>query len=289
MSAPMPAPDGDQAPDTVSELDAIASATGDTREILIARFMVDRERLFGNFATNMSKRWGIQAEQRDDALSEVRLVALAMLRDLPNGPITHTWEGYFHSVVNGHFRKLDEAGAFRADPPAPALSRRQRKLVQTRDRLRAELGREPSKEEIIRAWNAEALERFSNPRKQGMLLSDDDFQSRYTVSIDETDASGRRLIEPAEIDTSDDFVLHRSEGPTFLKAILARCLKDDQMVGKVAMLWIGDVLTGRQKVRKPPEIAEELGLTYNQVRPHYLRAKALAYQTALDWGMASGL
>ena len=131
------------------------------------------------------------------------------------------------------------------------VKRRLRKLGEKRRQLVAELGREPTADEVVRQWNTEARTRFTDPARQGMLATVTDLVDvQHHGDPADTD-------RPAPPDTGP---LDALEGRAFLGEVLAETHCADPLLGDTAAAWIGGALADPPFVRSPAEIAALLGV-----------------------------
>ena len=241
------------APDTAAELAAIAAAPELARRRLVNDFLAARQPLFGQLARSICLRFRINPGlHTDDVQQIVAMTALAMVHKHLRGELgARRFEALLtvraRSEVRAHFDSASQTPL----SEMTTVKRRLRKLGEKRRQLVAELGREPTPDEVIRHWNTEASGRFKDPARQGMLATVTDLiDVRHHADPADTD-------RPAGDDTGP---LDTLESRAFLGEVLDRTRSADALLGLAAAAWIGDALADPPFVRSPSEIAAMLGV-----------------------------
>lgn len=133
-------------------------------------------------------------------------------------------------------------------------------IARTEKELLATLGREPSREEIIEAANAWAIEHHKDARKQGLLLSEEDFAtaSMRPVSLDETPFAGPASDGEAEIASEAQLALNR------VRSVAKRLFPEDADLATVVEAWVGCIAAAERPSQA--NIAKVTGLGATAVR-----------------------
>ena len=158
---------------TAADLAAIAAAPQPARPRLINDFLAARQPLFGQLTRSICLRFRITpALHADDVRQIVAMTALAMVNEHLRGELgARRFEALLtvraRSKVRAHF----DSASHTPLSEMTTVKRRLRKLGEKRRQLVAELGREPSADEVVRQWNTEARTRFSDPARQAMLAT----------------------------------------------------------------------------------------------------------------------
>jgi len=133
-------------------------------------------------------------------------------------------------------------------------------ISRTAKELLASTGREPSQAEIIAAANEWALAHHKDARKQGLLLSEEDFAtaSMRPVSLDETPFAGPTSDGEAEIASEAQLALSR------VREVAKRMFADDANLMNVVEAWIGCIAAAERPSQA--NLAKVTGLSASVVR-----------------------
>jgi hypothetical protein len=153
------------------------------------------------------------------------------------------------------------------------VKRRLRKLGEKRRQLVAELGREPTADEVVTRWNIEARTRFTDPARQGMLATVTDL-----VDV-------RHHGDPADTDrpvSANPGPLDAVESRAFLGDLLAETRCADPVLGDAAAAWVGEALADPPFVRSPAEIAAMLGVRHRDAAAAIGTVRGIAERILVD-------
>ena len=266
---------------TAADLAAIADAPENARLRMINDFLAARQPLFGQLARSICVRFRITpALHADDVRQIVAMTALSMVHEHLRGELgARRFEALLtvraRSEVRAHF---DSAGQTPLSEMT-TVKRRLRKLGEKRRQLVAELGREPTADEVVRQWNSEARNRFKDPARQGMLATVTDL-----VDV-------RSYGDPADTNqpaTADPGPLDALEGRAFLGEVLAETHCADPLLGDTAAAWIGGALADPPFVRSPAEIAQLLGVRPRDATAAITAVRGIAGRILTDrYGIAA--
>ena len=140
---------------------------------MINDFLTARQALFGQLARSICLRFRIHPGlHADDVQQIVAMTALAMVHEHLRGTLgARRFEALLtvraRSEVRAHFDSASQTPL----SEMTTVKRRLRKLGEKRRQLVAELGREPTADEVVTQWNTEARTRFTDPARQGMLAT----------------------------------------------------------------------------------------------------------------------
>jgi len=133
-------------------------------------------------------------------------------------------------------------------------------IARTEKELLAKTGREPSRDEIITAANEWAIAHHKDARKQGLLLSVEDFApaSMRPVSLDETPFAGPSMDGEAEIASEAQLALSR------VRDVAKRMFAGDADLMSVVEAWVGCIAAAERPSQA--NIAKVTGLKASVVR-----------------------
>ena len=203
----------------------------------------------------------------DDVRQIVAMTALAMVNEHLRGELgARRFEALLtvraRSKVRAHF----DSASHTPLSEMTTVKRRLRKLGEKRRQLVAELGREPSADEVVRQWNTEARTRFSDPARQAMLATVTDL---VDVLHHGDPATPRRGTGPLRPDA-------------FLGEVLAETHCADPLLGDTAAAWIGGALADPPFVRSPAEIAALLGVRPREASAAITAVRGIAGRILTD-------
>jgi hypothetical protein len=237
-------------------------------------FFTGRHKLFRLLAHRLCRTLGLAyALHREDVEQVVAMEAVTFVDELLLEPARieqiANWEGLLHVRARAAVR----AWADRHLSPASgmvSLSRRVRQLNQLRDELRAAGGREPEDRELEAEHNRRMAASRKDAAKQGMLaLAGEAALARPVVDI--------HALELAAV-TPEGGLLHPTEGPRLVRAVIAKAQAIGGVTADVAACWLSGVYDseGDQRVLTPREVAEQLGLPAQSASAQIRKVRAVA-------------
>lgn len=260
---------------TLDQLRMIASVQASPqRTALRDDFISSRRKLYRLLAHRLCRTLGMPyATHRDDVEQLVALEALTFVEEPLATPARieeiSTWEGLLHVRARATVR----AWADRHLSPASgmiSLSRRVRQLNQLRDELRAAHGQEPSDRDVESEHNRRMVATRKDAAKQGMLVNAGEISfARPAVDIQDLELSAL---------TPDAGLLHPTEGPRLVAALIAKARMIGGATADVAACWLSGVYgsEGDQRVLTPREVADQLGLPQASAAAQIRKVRTLA-------------
>ena len=170
------------------------------------------------------------------------------------------WLSFLHGIaVNGVKDYLASSAVTVASKMSGAMKRRDI-IARTQKELLATLGREPSQAEVIESANAWAIEHHKDARKQGLLISGEDFATAAMrpVSLDESPFAGAAQESQAEESTEAQLALSR------VRAVAEQLHPGNVELAAVVEAWVGCIAAAERPSQA--NIAKVTGLSSSAVR-----------------------
>lgn len=258
-------PQADATRDAVRAVLAISDPV--TRDLAIDGFLRDRRSSHIVIARkHIQSRGENPARYLDDILSIVLEQDYRLLQEVIDDPTLldsiNNWSGYLHARCRNAVAQFFETGLGAPMARMAGVMRRRAQLAATRRELLAANQCEPTDLEIVEQTNARMRATRKNPEKQGMVCTVSDLYIHSDVS--------EVLDRDEAVAPQDDFLVHSSEGPVIVEAIIADATDVHENLGLVADAWLGDLYgpdphepTGQ--VRTVTEIVELLGMDRSTV------------------------
>jgi hypothetical protein len=267
----------------VAALQAIAAAgTAVSRSRLEGDFLAAHRRQFERNAASLCRRSSLEvARHVDDVLQLLYEVATEVIRKAADDPsvLEAIASTSFDTYVFYQARPRVHSYAYSGQSGRPSrsigLARRQHELNRSRLALRAELGREPTDEEVVAATNDRMLRTRKDAAHQGMLCTLDDIRRPLTV----TGLSDDDHDLPT---TSNDPDMARHEAVALMRMVLDR-LADDPRLTAVATAWFGGVFDPDYGApRELADIARMTGLTRAKAADAIARIREVSAQVLVE-------
>ncbi len=266
---------------TLDQLRVIAGAvSARERTALRDDFIASRRKLYRLVAHRLCRTLGMPyATHREDVEQLVAMEAVTFVEELVATParieeITN-WEGLLHVRARATVR----AWADRNLSPASgmiSLSRRVRQLNQLRDEMRAASGLEPSDREVASEHNRRMTATRKDAAKQGMLVHAGELNlARPAADIHDLELAAM---------TPEGGLLHATEGPRLVAAVVAKARVIGGVTADVAACWLSGVYDseGDQRVLTAHEVAEQLGLPQASAAAQIRKVRTLAQRVLAE-------
>ena len=189
------------------------------------------------WAESLSNQFGYHdAVGRQDVRSVIVEKLLITLHAAQSGTTQRvkSWTNFLFGLSSNAVRDYLASGMTSA-------TRRRASIRITQRDLLSELGREPSRQEIIDHTNTYMLAHRKNPKKGGALVSVADFTSaNVAVGLD---SAARVLGHPG----GAEHIEQRAEASLAARALIKRCASlypNDDLLGRAAAAWIKLTLAG---------------------------------------------
>lgn len=182
-------------------------------------------------------------------------------------------------------KALVESPSWTGSRGMSGVVRRRRALQMHRRRMEADLGREPSDDELIADFNARVSARRADAARQGALASLEDLRPAAAVSLDQAQADGWGDRVAA---TVDDVPLLTAKAGPLIAAILRRASLHGNLLSDFVRAWIGSAGEPDLLVRTFAQCQQVLGLSDVELAELSAQALVLARQVlADDFGIVS--
>lgn len=263
--------------DSRALISAITQASGSTRKFLINEFFDSRKKLFINIANHFCRNYGVapstHAEDFEQMVAQEAFVFLNELIDNPDDlDEIQNWEG----MLKVRSRNPIKAWMDKHSGAASGMStvnRRVRMLNALRDEMTRD-GAEVSRQEIVDEHNRRMYERRANPENECVIATIDDLSvSRHAADIADHDR---------EMAVDDDFVLHPTESPRFIKLLVERAEKHNPRLGECASLWLQGFYDEKGEQATVQDISEAMGVSRSTVRNYKRQIKEFAIVVLRD-------
>ena len=220
--------------------------------------------------------WGTHGE---DFEAECRLMLWRWLVDPAARASAMRIRNGLHVALLNRFadktKTILESSAWVGSRGMSSQLRRHRYLMVHAERLRAELGRDPSQEEVIESYNARVMASRKDAARQGVVATVADFNDVAPVGLDST------LNMPAA-SHHDDLPLASVEARPLLRAVLVAAGAVDPVLRLVVQEWLGHFDDDPPFIATVSEIADALTLDEDTVRNLLVQAGALCRKVAED-------
>lgn len=223
------------------------------------------EAAFRSIALRYCTQYGLdRATYVDDLTSEVRIVALTMIRDRilltdHRGQPLGNWLGYVNFEAGKAVKKLVESAAITGVSGMSNRQRKSRALASARADLRRILGREPSPAEIVAHHNEKLPDQVSAAR-HGRLASLGDLEEIRAVPLPDNQDTG---ISGSYVDDHDSILLRLAiQGAA--EQVIAAAEARSPRFGETARARYGAVAANPPgELRTVPEVAARTGSSYD--------------------------
>jgi len=214
--------------------------------------------VLGVWANSLASRHGdIGYRHREDLVGVIAVALTKWIQELDPSRLedVRSWPSFMFRVASFGVRDYLNSGQVTVASKMSAFARRTKYIGYAKERLQEELGREPTREEIIEYANIEAHSRLKDPKRQGALIDHQDFGevARPAVDVDETFLSSRG---------ADHNIAERVELQDALRNIITECRRrrpDDAQLIAVINEWVDIVASGDEPT--PQIVARSLGIS----------------------------
>lgn len=193
-------------------------------------------------------------EHREDIVSIAAETATKMLTpEHMEGKAPSNWMPYLRRMMQNRSSTYFVSGDVNFVSGTTMLRRRRALIARYTEELRSLSGSEPTVDEVIEYANDILRNSRSNPERQSILLSEEDFEDAPSqVSYD----SLSNVIG----DESDQSLIHRVEGEAIVRAIVSAAGEITADHAVIADAWVGDLYGDDPTIRSGTEIASSTGM-----------------------------
>jgi hypothetical protein len=195
----------------------------------------------------------------EQVIAEKVLVSLREATPEKSNRITDWLRFLYGTSVNGVKDYLASSQMTVASKMSGVMKRRDI-ISRTQKELLSKTGREPSREEIIESANEWALKHHKDARKQGLLISDEDFATATMrpVSLDESPYAGEVTESEAEASSEAQLALSR------VRNVASSLFPNDEPLMQVVEAWVGCIAAAERPSQA--NIGKVTGLSATVVR-----------------------
>lgn len=195
----------------------------------------------------------------EQVIAEKVLVSLREATPETSNRITD-WLRFLHGLAVNAVKDYLASSQMTVASKMSGVMKRRDIIRRTAKELLAKHGVEPTREEIIEAANAWAIEHHKDARKQGLLISEEDFApaSMAPMSLDEEPYAGPSAESEAEASSEAQLALRR------VRTVAEDLFPGDVELMQVVEAWIGCIAAAERPSQT--NIAKVTGLGAASVR-----------------------
>ncbi len=244
-----------------SELVALALASNGAARRRAENTLIEylfRSGVMEVWANSLANRHGeVGVRHREDLVGVIAVALTKWLQELEPSRLedVKSWPSFMFRIAAFGVRDYLNSSQVTVASKMSAFARRTRYIGYAQEKLRDELGREPTREEVIEFANAEAARRLKDPKRQGALIDHQDFGD---VARPAADVSELNMSSPA----ADANLAERMRVESAMDRVLAECARrapGDEQLMSVVNEWVDIVASGDEPT--PHIISRSLGLS----------------------------
>lgn len=238
---------------------ALASTGKDRRraENMLIEYLF-RSGVMEVWANSLANRHGeVGVRHREDLVGVIAVALTKWLQELDASRLedVKSWPSFMFRIAAFGVRDYLNSSQVTVASKMSAFARRTRYIGYAQEKLRDELGREPTRDEVIEFANAEAARRLKDPKRQGALIDHQDFGD---VARPAADVSELNMSSPA----ADANIAERLRVESAMDKVLSECARrspGDEQLMSVVNEWVDIVASGDEPT--PHIISRSLGLS----------------------------
>ncbi len=210
------------------------------------------------WANSLANRHGeVGVRHREDLVGVIAVALTKWLQELDASRLedVKSWPSFMFRIAAFGVRDYLNSSQVTVASKMSAFARRTRYIGYAQEKLRDELGREPTRDEVIEFANAEAARRLKDPKRQGALIDHQDFGD---VARPAADVSELNMSSPA----ADANIAERMRVESAMDKVLSECARrspGDEQLMSVVNEWVDIVASGDEPT--PHIISRSLGLS----------------------------
>lgn len=210
------------------------------------------------WANSLANRHGeVGVRHREDLVGVIAVALTKWLQELDASRLedVKSWPSFMFRIAAFGVRDYLNSSQVTVASKMSAFARRTRYIGYAQEKLRDDLGREPTREEVIEFANAEAARRLKDPKRQGALIDHQDFGD---IARPAADVSELNMSSPA----ADANLAERMRVESAMDRLLAECARrspGDVQLMSVVNEWVDIVASGDEPT--PHIISRSLGLS----------------------------
>lgn len=210
------------------------------------------------WANSLANRHGeVGVRHREDLVGVIAVALTKWLQELDASRLedVKSWPSFMFRIAAFGVRDYLNSSQVTVASKMSAFARRTRYIGYAQEKLRDDLGREPTREEVIDFANAEATRRLKDPKRQGALIDHQDFGD---VARPAADVSELNMSSPA----ADAKLAERMRLESAMGQVIAECERrspGDEQLMSVVNEWVDIVASGDEPT--PHIISRSLGLS----------------------------
>lgn len=220
----------------------------------------------------------------ESLVHESLLILISELREgiLPIEDVS-SFEGLWQYRSRQAVRRWIDSPEMNSASKQVSLKRRFKEMRQTEQEYLLNHGSQPSAAEVVTLTNKRMAATRSDPRRQGVHCTMEDYQTMVAGASVELDA----IREVADPDSNAyEGKLHSTERERMVLVTIARCHEVSESHGRIAELFFGPSLGAY--FDKPPtstDIAETVGIAAPTVRRKLAEVRAVAQEVLHTYGI----
>ena len=175
------------------------------------------------------------------------------------------WLKFLHGLAVNAVKDYLASSQMTVASRMSGLVKRRDIIRRTEKELLAKNGVEPTRDEVIKAANQWAIEHHKDARKQGLLISDEDFApaTMTAMSLDEDPYAGPSTESDAEASAEAQLALTR------VRQVAANLFPGDATLMAVVEAWVGCIAAAERPSQT--NIAKVTGLSATAVRANLVK------------------
>jgi hypothetical protein len=274
MSSSTPTAD----PSQLTELEAIAAASGEQRRRLVGDLLLRHREMIRMIAYRLCRSNNLDpARHLEDVVGEIHVAAVIMFNALTDAASLHNWQGMLVVRARRHVEQRIHA-EYSALSGRTAVTRRQQLLRATQHHVLRETGQMLVGADLIAEHNRRMIAQRRDAKRQSVLGSTADLMPVQVDSFEDIYEMHDAEIAPPP--NGSDWLM-RHEATAAAKRTVARCYGRSEQLGRVAEMYLSAVLEGAAEVGNT-EIAEALGIHRSSARTALRTVKRIAAEVLAD-------
>lgn len=273
--------------DPNAQLTAIRAETDPAVQAeLVNAFLTRMEPVSRQIAYRLCQKFALHTDTWLPDISQcVRLVAHGIITEYAEGKLAsiETWRGLLAlRAQNAVVKFLDSTQGMSQLSGLTSTKRKLRKLERVRSDMRAQLGGEPTDQEVVEETNRQLKASRTDPSKIGTVRIEDLAADRPAESLGEQ----HDRSSPVAVETDAD--LHPVERRQLITMAIERCDRQGEILGKVARAWLGVAYYDHYDQHPTAAaVARQVGIAPVTARHRIAEVKAVVQELLADhYGIA---
>lgn len=245
----------------VDRVRLIAEAPVHERDRMTHDFLKDFWPLFVRIAHGFCRQTGkLASSHLDDFTSIVAERASLMIQQAVEDPSTLSKINIWEAMLKAQCRNAVRDWLRVNDQPATGMSAKLRltsQLHALKWKMAADLGREPSDQEVVDENNRLMHQNYKNPRKNSVIADIDDMSTeKHTADVED-----HQDLQEIEYEC----ILSPIEGKGFLRDVSQAAWSKSPQLGTATAIWLEHAYEGEERSQTTKTIAKALGISAKEV------------------------